>query len=162
MYYFLPDFPEHACLLYSRFVRRVHSVDMSTSWCCAVSLGSDYGAWCRLTVCRLSCRATLILSITNNPPHCCPESHLLITICHLSDAPPSPSLFLPPSLSLAVFSSPSSLPAGPVIPCTSPPLPPLHPSPQLRSPSAQRHGPAYRGMFSLSSLKHTQLLARSL
>lgn len=34
--------------------------------CCAVSLGSDYGAWCRVTVCRLSCTATLILSINKH------------------------------------------------------------------------------------------------
>lgn len=42
-------------------------------------------------MCRLSCTATLILSINNNPPHCRPGPHLLITICHLSNAPPLPS-----------------------------------------------------------------------
>lgn len=104
-------------------------VVVSTSWYCAVSLGSDYGAWCRLTVCRLSCTATLILSINNNPPHCHPEPHLLITICHLSDAPPSPSPFLLPSLSLAVFSSsiPPSRASYPLhLPIARPPTP--HPS----------------------------------
>lgn len=42
-------------------------------------------------MCRLSCTATLILSINNNPPHCRPGPHLLITICHLSDTTPLPS-----------------------------------------------------------------------
>lgn len=127
------------------------SVDVPTSWCSAVSLGSDYGAWCRVTVCRLSCTATLILSINNNPPHCRPEPHLLITICHLSDAPPSPSPFRIPSLSLFVFSSslPPNRASYPLHRSTSASSHPLH---QLHSPSTQRHGPAYRGMFSHSPL----------
>lgn len=44
-----------------------------------------------MTVCGLSCTAALILSINNNPLHCCRKPHLLITICHLSNAPPPPS-----------------------------------------------------------------------
>lgn len=126
-------------------------VDVSTSWCCAVSLGSDYGAWCRVTVRRLSCTATLILSINNNPPHCRPEPHLLITICHLSAAPPhttpTPSLF-----SCALLLHPSQqgqLSFAPPHRTSS------HPSPQLRLCSTQRHGPAYRGL--LSSFTHTFL-----
>ena len=104
---------------------------MSTSWCCAVSLGSDYGAWCRVTVCRLSCTATLILSINNNPAHCRPEPHLLITICHLSDAPPSPS---PSALALPSSRAACTLPAGPVTACTSPPPTSLPPPPLAPAP----------------------------
>lgn len=98
-------------------------------------------------MCRLSCTATLILSINNNPPHCRPEPHLLITICHLSDAPPSPSRFFSPSLSLAVF-SPSVCPSR----ASYPRHLPTPPSPQFRTRLAHRHGPAYRGILSLLPL----------
>lgn len=137
--------------------------DVSTSWCSAVSLGFDYGAWCRMTACRLSCTAALILSINNNPPHSCPEPHLLITICHLSNASTSPSpIFSPlpvlfPFFFFSFFSLlSSSLPTGPVIPCTSPP-PPLLPPTLNTGPlafRAQRHGPAYRDVLAL----HTHTL----
>lgn len=69
-------------------------------------------------MCRLSCTATLILSINNNPPHCRRGPHLLITICHLSDAPPPLAPPHPPP-------PPSLSPRHPKL-CS----PPLHPSQQ--------------------------------
>lgn len=73
-------------------------------------------------MCRLSCTATLILSINNNPPHCRPGPHLLITICHLSDAPHPPP---PPSPAPDPPPPPSLPPHHPKL-CS----PPLHPSQQ--------------------------------
>lgn len=72
---------------------------MSTSWCCAVSLGSDYGAWCRVTVCRLSCTASLILSINELRSTLLPRTpsinhNLSSVLC--SPHTPSPFPPLPP------------------------------------------------------------------
>ena len=113
-----------SCLIYFHMLEAAHLIVHSSMcvyvcmcvcvclcacvWMClhpgAVSLGSDYGTWCRVTVCRLSCTAVLILSINNSAPHCHPGPHLLITICHLSNAPPSLShtISLPPSILPAV------------------------------------------------------------
>lgn len=129
----------------------VHSgVDASTSRRCAVSLGSDYGAWCRVTVCRLSCTSALILSINNNPLHCRPKPHLLITICHLSDAPP-PSFACP----LQPISPPSSLPAGPVILYTSALCLPLPLTPAWLAFSSEIWCSIQRDPLSLSLVSHT-------
>lgn len=127
-------------------------VDVSTSLRCAVSLGFDYRAWCRVTVRRLSCTATLILSINNKPPHCCPEPHLLITICHLSDCSTSPSPFLLPSLLLCFSSHPPSL-QGQLSPA-----PPPHFHPQL--PLSLTPGSSAR--FQLRDMvQHTEGWSRS-
>lgn len=106
-----------------------------------------------MTVCRLSCTAALILSINNNPLHSRRKPHLLITICHLSNAPPPPSsapssrfLLLHPSLQGQLSSVP---------PCSASPLPL---TPARLAFSSETWCSIQRDLLSLCLVLHTLLL----